>query len=83
MKRTTIVLDESAQEAAAQLSSRLHLSVSEVIRRALLEYRDKMVGVTPEFRDQRVQALHQLFDLFEGHDAEGELRRLKREDSGY
>ena len=83
MKRTSIVLDPSSLDAATQLSGRLHVSVSEVIRRALLDYRDKMVGVTPEFRDQRVKALHELFDLFEGHDGKEELRRLKSEDTGY
>lgn len=57
--------------------------MSEVMRRALLDYRDKMVGVTPEFRDQRVKALNRLFDLFQGHDAREEIRRLKTEDEGY
>lgn len=79
MKRTTVVLDSASLEAAHQLTGRLHISMSEVIRRALLDYRDKMVGVTPEFRDQRVQSLHKLFDLFEGYDPTEELRRLKEE----
>jgi hypothetical protein len=83
MKRTTVVLDSASLDAAHQLSSRLHVSMSEVIRRALLDYRDKMVGITPEFRDQRVAALHRLFDLFEDHDARDEIRRLKSEDRGY
>ena len=83
MKRTTIVLDPASAAAASQLSGRLQVSVSEVIRRALLDYRDKMVGVTPDFRDQRVRALHELFDLFEGHDGRAEIRRLKSEDEGY
>lgn len=83
MKRTTIVLDSASLEAAHQLSGRLHVSMSEVIRRALLDYRDRLVGVTPEFRDQRVQALHQLFELFEGHDARAEIRKLRDEAEGY
>ena len=83
MKRTTVVLDDASTEAAAQLSGRLQISVSEVIRRALVDYRDKIVGVSPEFRDQRVAALHKLFELFDGHDYEAELRRLKAEDEGY
>lgn len=83
MKRTTVVLDSASLEAAHQLSGRLHVSMSEVIRRALLDYRDKMVGVTPEFRDQRVAALHKLFELFDGHDAREEIKRLKSEDIGY
>lgn len=53
------------------------------MRLALVNYRDQVVGVTPEFRDQRVGDLNRLFDLFEGHDAEAEVRRLKQEDSGY
>ncbi len=83
MKRTTVVLDSASLAAAHQLSGRLHISMSEVIRRALLDYRDKMVGVTPEFRDQRVKALHELFDLLAGHDARDEIRRLKSEDASY
>lgn len=83
MKRTTVNLDERALIAARQLSSRLQVSLSEVMRLALVNYRDQVVGVTPEFRDQRVGDLNRLFDLFEGHDAEAEVRRLKQEDSGY
>ena len=35
--------------------------------------------VTPEVRRERVETLHRLVKLFEGHDAEGEIRRLKEE----
>lgn len=39
--------------------------------------------MTPEFREQRVGDLNRLFDLFDGHDAEAEVRRLGLEVSGY
>ncbi len=83
MKRTTVVLDEVALGAARELSTRLQMSMSEVMRQALVHYRDQMVGVSPTFRDQRVEALNQLFELFEDNDAAAEVERLKREDSGY
>ena len=34
-------------------------------------------------RKHRVQALHRLFDLFDGNDAAAEVHRLKREDDGW
>lgn len=34
-------------------------------------------------RAKRVRTLERLFELFEGHDADSEIRRLKEEDSGF
>ena len=34
-------------------------------------------------RAERVRTLERLFELFEGHDADGEIRRLKEEDGGF
>lgn len=83
MKRTTVNLDERSLLAARQLSSRLQVSMSEVMRLALIRFRDEMVGVTPDFRDQRMSDLERLFEMFDGHDAAAEVARLKAEDSGY
>ena len=41
------------------------------------------MGVSRERRTERVQALHHLFRLFEGHDADDEIRRLKEQDEGF
>ena len=41
------------------------------------------MGVSHERRKERVQALHRLFRLFEGHDAKDEIRRLKEQDEGF
>ena len=81
--RTTILLDDASREAAAALARRLNCSTSEAIRTAIVRYREIKDGVPPAARRKRVKTLHRLFKLFEGHDAEAEVRRLKSEDSGF
>lgn len=81
--RTTLLFDDETREAARQLASRYDCSTSEAVRRAVVCHRDTVFGVSQEARKQRVEALHQLFELFEGHDPEEEIRRLKSEDEGF
>jgi hypothetical protein len=40
-------------------------------------------GVPAESRGERRKVLDRLFQLFEGHDAEDEIRRLKTQDPGF
>jgi hypothetical protein len=81
--RTTLYLDDEARCAARQLAARYECTLSEAIRRAVVRHRDAVLGVPPERRKERTRALDRLIDLFEGHDAEGEVRRLKTEDEGF
>jgi hypothetical protein len=81
--RTTLVLDDKAREAARQLARRYGCSLSEATRRALIRQRDVELGVPRERRQERVQALGRLFDLFADNDAAAEVRRLKAEDEGF
>lgn len=81
--RTTLVLDDKAREAARQLAHRYGCSMSEATRRALIRQRDVELGVPRERRQERVQALGRLFDLFADNDADAEVRRLKAEDEGF
>jgi antitoxin component of RelBE/YafQ-DinJ toxin-antitoxin module len=81
--RTTIVLDDESLAAAREVSRKLGCSMSEVVRRALLRYRDLASGVPPELRTERVRTLRRLFELFEGHDPSEEIARLKAEDRGF
>jgi len=74
------MLDEETREAARQLALQYGCSVSEAIRRAVIAHRNSEIAVTEEFRRQRVQALEKLIELFDGHDAEAEIRRIKEED---
>jgi hypothetical protein len=46
------------------------------------EHADAAEEVPKHVREQRVKALERLFELFEGHDAAEEVRRLKSEDQG-
>lgn len=83
-KRTTILLDEESQRAARDLAHQFGCSTSEAIRRVLVEYAQHHPPVrfaTPEQRKQRVHALHHLFEMFEGHDAQAEIDELKRADA--
>lgn len=81
--RTSLVLDEDTRKAARQLASRYDCSMSEAIRRAVVEQRNSVFGVPTAIREERVRALHRLFDLFQDNDPEEEVRRLKAEDEGF
>ena len=81
-KRTTVLLDDDTREAARQLAAKYDCSASEAIRRAVVRHRDAVFGVPAESRRERTRALTRLFDLFEGHDVEAEIRELKAQDEG-
>ena len=78
-----MLLDDDTRAAARDLARRYDCSTSEAIRRAVLRHKDTVLGVPAAERAERVQLLHRLFELFEGHDAEGEIRRLKEQDEGF
>jgi len=82
-QRTTILLDDETRLAAKELASRYDCSTSEAIRRAVVRHRDAVFAIPLERRQERRRVLEHLFDLFEGHDAEAEVRRLKQEDEGF
>jgi hypothetical protein len=77
------MLDDETRKAARELALRYDCSMSEAIRRAVLRHRDSVLGVPEEERERRTEALYRLFALFEGHDPEAEVRRLKAEDAGF
>ncbi len=81
--RTTIVLDEDSRQAARELARHYGCSTAEAIRRAVIAHRDRIGGVPPRARERRRAALHRLYELFEGHDPDEEIRRLKVEDEGF
>ena len=81
--RTTLLLDDDTRAAARELALRYDCSTSEAIRRAVLRHRDVVLGVPPARRAERVRLLYRLFELFEGHDAAEEIRRLKQQDEGF
>jgi hypothetical protein len=78
--RTTILLDEPSRRAAKTLALKLDVSPSEAIRRALVHYRNHVLGVPADVQRRRVVALDRLVDLFADGDAAGEVQRLKAED---
>ena len=82
-KRTTILLDDEIQAAARELALRYGCSASEAIRRSVLRHREAVMGVSTAGRKKRVEVLDRLFQLFEGHDAEEEVRRLKEQDENF
>lgn len=82
-QRTTLLLDDGSRKAARQIAAKLDCSVSEAIRRAVVGYRDGLLGATPKVRERRRRALKELFDLFEGNDPAAEIRRIKQEDAGF
>lgn len=81
--RTTLILDDETREAARELAHDMKCSTSEAIRRAVLRYRNHRLGISEETRRERTRTLHRLFELFEGNDADAEIRRLKAEDEGF
>jgi hypothetical protein len=77
------MLDEDTRKAARQLALRYGCSTSEAIRRAVVRHRDAVFGVPAGSRQERRKVLDRLFDLFDGHDADDETRRLKTQDEGF
>lgn len=82
-RRTTLLLDDGSRKAARQIAAKLDCSVSEAIRRAVVGYRDGLLGASPKVVERRRRALKQLFELFDGNDPAAEVRRIKREDAGF
>lgn len=78
--RTTLLLSNDSRRAAKQLSAKLQVSPSEVVRRALVHYSDHLLGVSAARRRRRKKALERLALMFDGHDPETELNQLKAED---
>jgi hypothetical protein len=79
--RTTIILDEETRRAARELALRYDCSTSEAIRRAVVQQRNQALGVSPDRIKERRRAFEQLIELFDGHDVEEEIARLKDEDT--
>ena len=81
--RTTILLDDESRRAAKQLAARLEVTPSEAIRRAVIAFRDQVVGASTDTRRRRTQALKRLIRLCEGNDAAAEVAELKRQDTHF
>lgn len=78
-----MLLDDETKLAARQLALRDGCSTSEAIRRAILRQRDALFGIPAQSREERRRSLLRLIDLFQGHDAQDELQRLKTQDEGF
>jgi hypothetical protein len=74
------MLDDETRDAARRLATRYGCSASEAIRRSVLAHRNTVFGVSEEVRQRRLEALERLIELFDGHDADAEIRQLKIED---
>ncbi len=81
--RTTILLDPDSRRAAKQLAAKLDVSPSEVIRRALLRYRDELMGGSGAGIRRRRSALDRSLSVFAGVDPGAEVTRMKRDDEGW
>jgi len=78
--RTTLLLDDETRTAARELAARMQVSVSEAIRRAILESHGRGRGVSTEDRQKRLAALAELAESFQGYDPREELRALAEDD---
>ncbi len=83
LRRTTILLDVEAEAAARELATKYGSNTSEAIRRSIVNNREAEFGLSESQRLRRTNILNHLFDLFAGHDAADEVRRLKEEDEGF
>ena len=82
-KRTTLWLDDDTLAAAQALALQYECSTAEAIRRAVVRHREAVLGLPEARRQEQIRLLRRLFDLFEGHDAEEEVRRIKEQDEGF
>ena len=74
---------ERGKFASQALALQYECSTAEAIRQAVVRHREAVFGLPEDRRQERIRLLRRLFDLFEGHDAEEEVRRLKEEDEGF
>ena len=74
------MLGDESRRAAKQLASALDVTPSEAVRRAIVAYRDQVVGVGGDARERRVRAFKRALDLFEDNDAAAEVSALKEQD---
>jgi hypothetical protein len=82
--RTTVILDEPSRMAAKTLARTLGITPSEAIRRALVAYRDQVVGGVSEAEIRRRKAAFgQLMELMDGNDPQAEIARLERENEHF
>lgn len=81
--RTTLLFDSETRQAAKKLALRYDCSTSEAVRRAVVSHHDHVFGVSDEARRHRRQTLDKLIELFDGHDADEEIQRLKEQDEGF
>jgi Tfp pilus assembly protein FimT len=81
--RTTILLDDESRRAAKQLAAALEVAPSEAVRRAIVAYRDQVVGTSGDSRRRRVQAFKRAIELFEDNDPEAEIKSLKEQDKHF
>jgi hypothetical protein len=75
-----IVLDAPTRRTAKTLASRLKVSPSEAVRLAVQRYANETTS-RPAHRSRRRAAFDRLVKLFEGHNADAEIRQRKLEDA--
>lgn len=81
--RTTIMLDEASRRAAKELATALEVAPAEAVRRAIVAYRDQVLGASPDWRKQRLRSFKRALDLFADHDAKAEVAALKQQDEHF
>lgn len=79
MERTTLMLPTEVKRAAREVGERLGVSASEALRRAMLDFREQIVGPSPKRRRERVAALDKLTRLSEGRNPAREVRDIKKD----
>lgn len=90
MPRTlTLQLDDEFYRRLTAAAHSEHRSVVSFIESAIrMRVREQASGEIsdggqPKRQSARGRTLERLFELFEGHDAEEEIRRLKEQDEGF
>jgi hypothetical protein len=79
-RRTMILLSDDARRAAGDIATALEVTPAEAVRRAVLAYRDQVLGVPREARKRRLDAFKRAAELFADNDAAAEVRALKAPD---
>jgi hypothetical protein len=78
--RTTILLGEDARRAARNVATTLEITPAEAVWRAVVAYRDQILGVPHGGRQRRLAAFKRVTALFADNDPEAEIRALKAQD---
>ncbi len=81
LRKMTFAIDDGTATRLAQAAERLHIPKSQVVRRAILDFGDRIGKVSEQERRERLRLFDQKIELVarrEASEVEAELEQVRR-----